>query len=342
MRKTILLGMPEVSELYKLIEDNLKFKGFHVINIVEDSLSFRYPSFRSHLYVKYRKLIHKDTYAKKQLQWQILQKNIARKIEQAGGLDYALFISGDIYSKAFLEFIRSQSRNGIVNYQFDGLHRFPAIYPLIDTFDRFYVFDPNDLAEKEYHFLPATNFYFDHKLSEPQPQPENDFYFIGVHIPSRQAFINHFAQMAKQHNWKIDFNIAWKKSPKKGRQLYPQHNINLIKQPLSFAANQQRALQSKILVDFVVNEHKGLSFRVFEALGFNKKLITTNTDIAHYDFYHPDNILILNNHNWHEIHHFLNAPMHPIPEEIRTKYSFSNWINYILDIEPHSKISLPI
>lgn len=44
MGKTILLGMPDKWGLYKLIAGNLAYHGFNVINIVEDDLSFRYPS----------------------------------------------------------------------------------------------------------------------------------------------------------------------------------------------------------------------------------------------------------------------------------------------------------
>ena len=52
MSKTILFGMPTVSGLYKLIDKNLKYHGFKVINITEDFENFRYPSISSWLKVK--------------------------------------------------------------------------------------------------------------------------------------------------------------------------------------------------------------------------------------------------------------------------------------------------
>ena len=38
---------------------------------------------------------------------------------------------------------------------------------------------------------------------------------------------------------------------------------------------------------------------------------------------------------------FLKLPYFPIDENIRQKYSFNNWIRYVLDIPPYQKIELP-
>lgn len=340
MGKTILLGMPAVSGLYKLIAGNLAYHGFNVINIVEDDLSFRYPSLYSRLYVKYRKLVCKDSYAKKQLKWQVLQDSVAQKIEAAGGLDYALFISADLYSREFLHFIKSQSRNGIVNYQFDGMHRYPAIYPLIDLFDRFYVFDPDDYARNRHNFLPATNFYFDDNLT-PAGSPTSDFYFAGTHYDSRAPIIAALGDYAQQRNKSADINILWKHSQKKGRKIYPAAAIRLIQKHFSFEENIERMKRTNVLLDCVVEDHKGLSFRTFEAIGYRKKLITTNQSIIDYDFYHPDNFLVWNGKDFNILDKFLSVPYRETNEAVRQKYSFGNWINYILNIRPHTPICLP-
>ena len=78
-----------------------------------------------------------------------------------------------------------------------------------------------------------------------------------------------------------------------------------------------------------------------EALGYKKKLITTNETVKFYDFYHPNNIFIYNGENHDELTEFLKLPYFPIDENIRKKYSFANWIRYILDIPPYQKITLP-
>ena len=38
---------------------------------------------------------------------------------------------------------------------------------------------------------------------------------------------------------------------------------------------------------------------------------------------------------------WMQQPYQPLPDDIVQKYSFGNWIRYMLDIEPHQKITLP-
>ena len=339
--KTVLFGMPPVSGLYKLVHDNLKDHGFCLIYLreIEENSHFYYPSFTSWLYTKWRKLVYKDASPKKHLKLQALQNNILERIKSENGLDYAFFINGETYSQDFIKFVRDQSKNGVVNYQFDGLHRFPKIYPLINSFDRFYVFDPDDLNTLNYQLLPATNFYFDHNLDN-QLERTVDFYFTGVHMNSRVGVITSFGRYIKERKKTADINVLWRESGN-GREIYPDDSITLIDQYIDFQENLEKANKARVLIDFVIDEHKGLSFRAFEALGRKQKLITTNSQIKYYDFYHPNNHLIWDGTNFDIIDNFLDKPYFDIDESIRKKYSFGNWINYILQIYPYQSIDLP-
>ncbi|TCP95020.1 hypothetical protein EDC44_11279 [Cricetibacter osteomyelitidis] len=99
---------------------------------------------------------------------------------------------------------------------------------------------------------------------------------------------------------------------------------------LSFEENLQKVKNCKVVADFVNSAHSGLSFRIFDALCFNKKLITTNKTIQNYDFYHPNNIFIWENNNTDELIEFLAKPYVPIDETIKQYYSFTAWIKRIL------------
>ncbi|MDO4642174.1 MAG: hypothetical protein Q4A84_10835 [Neisseria sp.] len=340
MTKTILFGMPAVSEIFKEIEANLKYYGFNVVSIAELDSNFRYPSLRSRINVKFRKHILKDKDAKKDLKCDVLQKEITKRLNANNKADYALVISGDIYSHQFLQFLRGHSIHGLVNYQFDGLSRFPDIWTRISLFDRCYVFDSDDLTGKDYSLFPATNFYLDYDLTNLSE--DVDFYFTGAHMDSRCKMISAFGQYAQDRGKSLECNIFWNHGTLAlAKSIYPNENIRLIDQIISFSENVQRAKRAKVLLDFVISEHKGLSFRVFEALGYRKKLITTNADVLKYDFYHPNNILVWDGQDFGAIDKFLEKPYHEIDKTIREKYSFGNWINYILRIEPYTPIDLP-
>ena len=322
----------------------LRNYGFTVISINEElnkKYLFHYPDIRSLLYGKYRKIIYKDKQpckdAKNKFYWQKFF-NIISKLSRKP--DYALFLRGDIFDDKILKEVKKQTTNGIINYQYDGLSRYPEIFSKINLFDKFFLFDYQDL-DKFPNLLPATNFYF-----EPHTPLSNNgkVYFLAAHQDGRTQLINQFTNYAKEHNLALDFNIYLFSDHQKNDYTTPQViNFFMAKKvkPVSFQDNILYSQQSAILADFVINKHKGLSFRVFEALGYQKKLITTNETVKLYDFYHPNNIFVYNGKNHDELTEFLKLPYFPIDENIRKKYSFANWIRYVLDIPPYQKITLP-
>ena len=110
---------------------------------------------------------------------------------------------------------------------------------------------------------------------------------------------------------------------------------------ISYQQNLDYARSSRILADFVISTHKGLSLRTFEAIGYRKKLITTNAEVKKYDFYHPSNIFIWGGETLDGLDEFIASPYQEIDPAIREKYSFGNWIRYVLNIRPHQPITLP-
>ena len=88
--------------------------------------------------------------------------------------------------------------------------------------------------------------------------------------------------------------------------------------------------KSDVLVDFLDPRHTGLSIRFFEGLYYKKKVITDNAAVKNYDFYHKDNIFVIENNNYDEIKNFLKTPYDDLPTEIVEKYGFRNWIQEII------------
>lgn len=341
MKKTILLASPTVHGISELLEQNLRFCGFEVFNISRNdktSKKFKFPSFWSWLKVRFLRDILKNKEARTHLESTILLNEL-KTILPEEKLDYALFFLAQSYSLEFLNYTRNQIKSGgMVNYQWDGLDRFPAIYTRLPIFDRTYVFDAQDLNKSKLIY-PTTSFYFDFDLAPLAI--EYDFYFLGAHRQDRAELMLNFTRFAEQKGWKINFNLLLSKKDENWRDIYPKNVIFLDNsKAVDFKDNLNAARKANILLDFVISEHRGLSLRVFEALGHNKKLITTNAEVKKYDFYHPNNIFVLEN-NFEAIESFLNLPYVEIDPKIKQKYSFSNWINYVLNIEPHQPIALP-
>lgn len=109
--------------------------------------------------------------------------------------------------------------------------------------------------------------------------------------------------------------------------LSPNHYVE---QKLTWEENTSLSAKSKILIDIVRDQQTGLSFRVFEALGLQKKLITNNPWVKHYDFYDEDNILVIDPNDIRIPESFLTKPYKPIPPQILAQYHISTWIKNIL------------
>lgn len=92
--------------------------------------------------------------------------------------------------------------------------------------------------------------------------------------------------------------------------------------------------ESKVICDVVQLNQDGLTLRALEALCFEKKCITNNTSIVNYDFYHPNNFLLLKNDiESSDIEEFLRLPYITIRCDIRNAYDVSQLLNNLSNLE---------
>ena len=89
---------------------------------------------------------------------------------------------------------------------------------------------------------------------------------------------------------------------------------------------------SKIILDANDINQQGLTIRTLETLLSGKKMITTNSDIANYDFYNPNNILIVNRDEISIPDNFFESDYEPIDEEVLNKYTAMGWIKDVFKL----------
>ncbi|GGH23098.1 hypothetical protein FAZ19_13485 [Sphingobacterium alkalisoli] len=332
--KTILLAMPDWF-LYRELKKELENFGFTVIG-VPFSNSFKYARIWDRLYNLFRKVVLNDKSYKNQLKYQANGKHIAKIVGSLKNkVDFALMIRADFYPAEVVNLIKEKSKI-LVGYQWDGVHRFPAIQKLIPLFDRFFVFDPDDLNLVP-NILPCTNFYLN---SESVQECTLDLYYVGSFVKERIDLISKFSEFLQQNNFNYLIHIVTDKE--RYIQRYKNSAFTISNEYVSYEQNIYNVKKSRILVDFLQNVHQGLSFRVFEALGSRKKLITDNVEVDKYDFYHPNNIFIVKDESFEGLSEFVKKPYVDLDPVIVNKYSFKNWISYVLDIKPYVPIFLPV
>ena len=88
--------------------------------------------------------------------------------------------------------------------------------------------------------------------------------------------------------------------------------------------------RSKAILEIVQKGQHGLTVRSLEALFFNKKLITNNSNIVKETFYkdYENNIFIFDKHiDYVQLAEFLRKPYQPVPDDIKHLYMYEKWID---------------
>lgn len=308
--------------------------GFDIVLLFTSDEEFRYKSFSQRITNFFRKTILRDKRYKENLKNkyddECLTKALSNVQKKA---DHALVIRPDYFSKETIQLLKKKT-NQLVAYQWDGIDRYPKVKDLIGVFDRFFLFDVDDYKKYKSIFsnvFPITNFYFDFDsadLKNFSEKEKKEVFFIGSFIESRMEDVFNLIRIFNKLEISTNINLLYfdEQSPLK----YKRSEINFITKPLSYLEALEEVKKSNIVLDFVDTVHNGLSFRIFETLCFSKKLITNNPLVKNYDFYSPNNILVWEKSiDEEKLKEFLSKDYEILDKEIKNKYSFTSWINYI-------------
>ena len=332
-----LLIAPPDFDLYQLIEKNLAFLGYRVTVIHQRGYIFKYKNIWQRLTNMFKKLVLVDYNYKRRLKEDFVLNKQLELLNQVEHYDRALVIRADFFSTEFLMTARKKT-NQFVAFHYDGMDRDRRIFNKIYLFDRFYAFDPSDVkAYARFHLHYAPNFYFDYpeaeQLTQPSADPGYAIHYISSFHPSRMAQIIDFHKFIEEHIDNIRFDLIYHHTSEKLIPVYARQHFNCSEQIIPFKQQTLASQQADIILDFCIDEHKGLSFRIFEGLKYGKKVITTNEMILHQDFYHPHNFFLLKEGNYEELLAFLRLPYQAPKASIYAKYAFCNWLNNVFDFK---------
>lgn len=298
------------------LKNALEQKGHTVCHINFFEFKYKYPDFKTKLYNFILK-----TVTNKNIKNTYYGNEILKKLGENPEIqDIILTIKGDfIEPKSILEFKKFTKKS--IAYFNDSISRCPKIKQVASAFDEVYSFEKGDCKKHNLNFI--TNWIYPIKTNHTN----NEKYQV-YNISSkdkRTAILSKIASILKEKKIKYKIIIFHKKNKVND----PNLEFTYIQIPLTEVNNN--LYNSQVLLDINRKGQNGLSFRVFESIGLEKKLITTNADIKNYEFYNPNNILVIDEKKTDIPLSFFNNQYEKIPKELFEKYTLEKWINQVFN-----------
>ena len=252
--------------------------------------------------------------------------------------DFVFIIKAEYLSVGALEIIKKKnSQAKFVLYLWDSLARFPVIKSKFSFFDKIYSFDRLDcLAEKDLVFNPLF-FREEYANSGEQHEEKYGIYHLGWCHTNRLALIKKVTDFCDNNDithkmvlFTGKFSYVFQSMF--GGELKGNRKF-LIFDSISATQNRDYVAESKSTLDIAHAMQSGLTMRTIELLGMQRKIVTTNKDIINYDFYHPDNVLVIDRDEPILNKAFFESDFHPISQDIVNQYSIENWLERMMNLE---------
>ena len=324
--------------------DNWKYDQFIVEKLVEkgyDAYHINLGSYKHATIFKRIKNLFSKIFLGKNLKKNQKQKFIIDTLISNGFHDQILVINPDVIDLKYHKIIKKQTKK-YITYLYDSLSRCPVEH-LIDEnlFDEIYSFDENDCnvngftKMNNYIYFEKKKITFNNEFKVSTISSFDKrfrlFNTIGSNLVNKKYSTN-FIFVSRNINFKTlkyNFKIILKKS--KEKQINPKFKFQSKKIPLKQLFDFYA--KTDVILDLVQGTQTGLSFRVFEAIGFQKKIITDNKFIQKYPFYDKNNIYIIGKENTEIPVDFLNSNYVPIPDEIYNQFTLETWVNTIFNLK---------
>lgn len=216
----------------------------------------------------------------------------------------------------------SSKTSKLISYFFDGIENFPEKIDLLPLFNEVYTYDKTDAKNFNLNF--NTN-YIPNDIKNPSGATTRGVFNIS-------SFDERFSLLERLSKQLTSMGYPFRFIVRKKKVIY-RENIAIVSNYLPLEEVKKYIEEAEILLDIQKENQSGLSFRVFEALGYEKKLITTNEDVKTYDFYDPNNILVIDKKDLQIPESFLKNPYRPVAEKIKSNYRRDAWIKKVLGVE---------
>lgn len=163
----------------------------------------------------------------------------------------------------------------VVSY-YDSYTHQPLLPNEFKQFDLVISYSPKDAAKYDLLYHPTV---FSNVVVPPSDLPETDVYFVGKAKERLNDILAIYDQLT-QRGYCCDFHITEVSQEKQVQK----HGITY-NQPMTYMQNLQHVVKAKYLLELMAGEADGCSFRTWEAMRYNKILLTNNQSVLQTPFY---------------------------------------------------------
>lgn len=263
---------------------------------------------------------------KRNLKNELRQKIMLENLQNLGMQDQILVINPELIDRKFHEEIRKFTPKYIA-YLYDSLARCPAEH-LFDLFDEVFSFDRSDAEKHQFKLITNYNYLPESKVAE---KSQFDLVYLAS-FDNRRNVVDQILQKMQRLKLTSHIIIVGKKSWKKKWSLNKSSTIIYKTKRIPHDKIPDYYKKGRVLLDLMRDNQTGLSFRIFEAMALKKKIITNNPTIKEFDFYNPENILVLNENISNLEKSFFEEPYQELSSEIYNKYTLENWVKTVFNL----------
>lgn len=248
-------------------------------------------------------------------------------------LDYLLLISPETVSDSFIGRLRQKNPGmKVVMYMWDSFSNKKSALKLLPIVDVCFSFDNSDVERYPgLSFLPL--FYRDEYRSlSCEGDKDIDILFVGTAHSDRYRVAKAVKQQAEGVGLKVYFYFF---SPSKilfyFKSMFDKNTRGIDIRDISFSPLSGGEIlslisRSKVVLDIEHPGQVGLTMRSIEMLGAKKKLMTTNKAIVGYDFYNPNNNILIDRKNPVFNRDVVLSEQVEIDLKTYEKYSIHSWV----------------
>lgn len=251
--------------------------------------------------------------------------------------DYVLIVRGEAISQQMLQRLRQTQPNARVNlYLWDSMHYNPNARRLLNEFDQVFSFDRSDVEQNpKMQFLPLFYGREFERSAQWQGTPAYDACFIGTVHTDRYKVLEKLIDSLQARGRKVFVFCYYPSKPlyrlrtllDPGFRRFGRKYVSFTGMKLSEVVD--RIAESRAVIDVNRPDQLGLTMRSIEAVGAQRKLITSNADVVNYDLYNPGGVLAVDRRNPVIGDDFLYSERQPFDPALREKYSVSTWVDRI-------------